>query len=482
MSKENVKTPKVFISYSWTNKDFVIKLADRLMTNGIETIIDVWYLKQGNDKYSFMESMVKDKTIDHVLIICDKAYKEKADNRTGGVGDETVIISPQLYGEMDQTKFIPIVLEKDEDGTPYKPIYIESRIHFDFSNKDSYENEFESLIRFLFDEPYYRKPKLGKKPEWLNKDAISISPINNLVDIMRSSANEARKNNAISEFTQVFINKTKEFKVITNPNIDVEKYCIETENQINSMKPLRDSYLDFLKELIMSEKKVPDFFCSFIEKLYNELLLLKINGNSYNEYDKAMLSIYAIFIWNIFISTISYLRYYEKYSDIFDILTTTFYLIEGITPLQYKKAETFLEFRCFNGIIDNYYRNDLLSKTADLVVKQIKEPIITTEFFAQTDILLSQLSFALKTSRIKDHGWFALSYVYSKNFDNIWIKLSSKKYCQKILPLFGVKSIEELIKIIKDNPVPERYGYSNSFYSIPRIPLKIQDYEIASLN
>ena len=32
----------------------------------------------------------------------------------------------------------------------------------------------------------------------------------------------------------------------------------------------------------------------------------------------------------------------------------------------------------------------------------IKEPIITTERFAQTDILLSQLSFALKTSKIDD--------------------------------------------------------------------------------
>ena len=64
----------------------------------------------------------------------------------------------------------------------------------------------------------------------------------------------------------------------------------------------------------------------------------------------------------------------------------------------------------------------------------------------------------------------------------MWIKLSSKKYCQKILPLFGVNTIDEFKQLIKDNPVKERYGYSNSWTCIPRIPLGFRDYEIASLN
>jgi hypothetical protein len=53
--------PKVFISYSWEpvdNKVKTIALAERLVTNGVDVVIDVWDLKEGQDKYKFMEKMV----------------------------------------------------------------------------------------------------------------------------------------------------------------------------------------------------------------------------------------------------------------------------------------------------------------------------------------------------------------------------------------------------------------------------------------
>lgn len=59
--------------------------------------MDIWDLKDGQDKYAFMEQCVTDPEIDRVLIICDKGYAEKADHCQGGVGDETTIISPEIY-------------------------------------------------------------------------------------------------------------------------------------------------------------------------------------------------------------------------------------------------------------------------------------------------------------------------------------------------------------------------------------------------
>lgn len=475
--------PKVFISYSWAVQDWTVKLATRLMNDGVETKVDFWDLKEGNDKYKFMESMVADKTIDFVLVLCDETYTKKANDRTGGVGDETVIITSEIYGKSSQTKFLPLVLDKDSNDDAIVPIYIKSRIYFDFSDDSKYEDEYEKLLRHVYNEPLIPKPTIGKKPEWLKKNAINISEINRFVEVMKSSSNETRKNAAITEFTHSFTNKTKEYKIVTNPSEDWEKFCIETESQLNEMKPLRDSYLDFLKELILAEKSIPDFFCKFIETLYNELLLIRNGGNGYSSNDQAMFEIYQIFIWSIFVSSIAYLRFYEKYKDINEILTTTYYLIDGVTSLEYKKPETYLKFRCYCQLFDGYYkqRDRLFSKTADIVVKHVKEPILTQEYYAQTDIIISQLSFALRTSEIKEWGWFALSYVYSKNRDDIWIRLSSKRYCTKILPLFGVNTIEELKLLIKNNPVKEQFGYQDDWHSIPQIPLQIREYEIASL-
>jgi len=77
-----LKYPKLFISYSQTDdchKDWVVNLAERLLEDGIEVIMDRWDLKYGHEMFVFMEQMVTDPSVDKVLIVCDSLYKEKAD-------------------------------------------------------------------------------------------------------------------------------------------------------------------------------------------------------------------------------------------------------------------------------------------------------------------------------------------------------------------------------------------------------------------
>lgn len=84
--------------------------------DGVDVKLDVWDLKEGQDKYAYMEQCVTNPEIDKVLILSDRIYSEKADARKGGVGDETTIISAEVYGNADQHKFIPVVMERDEEG------------------------------------------------------------------------------------------------------------------------------------------------------------------------------------------------------------------------------------------------------------------------------------------------------------------------------------------------------------------------------
>ena len=103
---------RVFISYSWTSSEHqtrVLDLAKSLRHDGIDVVLDKWDLEAGQDKFSFMETMVTDESIDRVLMILDRGYMEKADAREGGVGTETQIITPKLYTEAKSIKFLPIV-------------------------------------------------------------------------------------------------------------------------------------------------------------------------------------------------------------------------------------------------------------------------------------------------------------------------------------------------------------------------------------
>lgn len=157
---------KVFISYAWAVQTQVVELAERLLANGVNVVLDVYDLKEGQDKYAFMEQSVNDPSVNKVLIICDRAYAEKANNRSGGVGDETVIITPEVYGNVKQEKFIPVVFEVDEDGKAYIPAYLKGRIYIDLSTEDDrYEVEYEKLLRNIYSKPLYKKPAVGTKPE-----------------------------------------------------------------------------------------------------------------------------------------------------------------------------------------------------------------------------------------------------------------------------------------------------------------------------
>jgi hypothetical protein len=162
--------PKVFISYSWTSEDhqrWVMALATQLREAGVDVIFDKWDLKEGHDAYHFMEQMVSDKDVRKVAIVCDRKYAEKANERIGGVGSETQIISPEIYSKQDQDKFVVIVTERNEDGTPSIPHYYKSRIYIDLSDDQLYAKNFEQLLRWIFDKPLYIKPPLGKIPGFL---------------------------------------------------------------------------------------------------------------------------------------------------------------------------------------------------------------------------------------------------------------------------------------------------------------------------
>lgn len=163
-------TPRVFISYSWTSpghRDQIRNWAEQLVAEGIDVVLDVWDLKEGDDKFAFMERMVTDDSVTHVLLFSDRDYAEKADKRRAGVGAESQIVSKEIYDKIQESKFLPIVCEFDEAGEPYLPVFMRSRIWVDFSSPEAANENWEQLIRRLYGKPELQKPAIGKPPAYI---------------------------------------------------------------------------------------------------------------------------------------------------------------------------------------------------------------------------------------------------------------------------------------------------------------------------
>ena len=156
--------PRAFMSYSWdgaAHQEWVFQFATRLQENGIEVIFDRWHLHPGQEKQHFMEQAVTNS--DFVIVVCTENYATRANNREGGVGYESMIITAEMADDILVKKFIPVL--RSGIFKTSLPLYIKGRMGVDLSETPFREDEYERLIRVLHGEPI-QPPPIGKKPDF----------------------------------------------------------------------------------------------------------------------------------------------------------------------------------------------------------------------------------------------------------------------------------------------------------------------------
>jgi len=313
------RTPQVFISYSWTSKEYqqkVIDLASRMRHDGVDVKLDVWDLKTGQDKYKYMEQCVSNPEIDRVLILSDRIYAEKADGRIGGVGDETTIISAKVYGDAEQQKFIPVVMERDENGKEYLPAYLEPRMYRDLSG-ENYEDEYKKLLRLIFEAPENRKPELGEKPDWLVEDTPdALFPVKDAEKKISAAELGKMQNVAVHDFIDAYIEAMKQFYV---KNIDNETYLAN----FTAMKDYRNVFLDHLKAFSSTSDFGQEMADEF-EYLYNALYCVNTFDSGTASCSPDDFDIFRIHVWELFVCTMTFMLHFEMYHDINDLLVQYF--------------------------------------------------------------------------------------------------------------------------------------------------------------
>lgn len=478
------RIPKAFISYSWSSDKIALELAQRLTSHGVDVVIDKWDLKEGQDKYEFMERCVNDQEITKVLIICDKIYAQKANDRIGGVGDETVIISSELYGNTRQEKFVPIIVEKDEDGNPYAPTYIKTRIYIDLSDPETYEAGYEQLLRNIYEKPQFTKPKLGKRPEWLDEEKTDFFPLKDLIRQIRGSNTINKRKNCISRFQTAYMEALKTyFEKDAKPERVYEIFL--------NTKSVRDIFLDFVEVIEETDSDYAEILAEFFEMLYNRLTCIRtfeLDAGSASDDD---LDVFRILMWELFICVIAFMRHIKGYTAINVMLTYTYFLKTSIFGGSIKPSN-YTEFRHHSHVIEEYYKpmTEMKNKytlLGDTICNQREKlPIYTREAIAEADLFLYQVgkAYNLAENGQSWHGayWFPTFYVYVENMPIEWGKMKSRRYCEKMMLLFGVDSLDDLKAAVGKCTFDENTSYFGRWYAAPVILNYIKVEEIGTLN
>lgn len=181
------QAPRVFISYSHDSADhkaWVLDFATTLRNRGVDAILDQWDAGPGDDLPHFMESSLRE--ADYVLLICTPRYVDKANQGTGGVGYEKMIVTKELMARIDSNKAIPVIRSKGAEI--HVPDFLGTKLYVDMSDDDNFEIEMDVLMRTLLGQPLYEKPTIGEaKLEPIGSRRPNRS-LDGVVDVMRAYA------------------------------------------------------------------------------------------------------------------------------------------------------------------------------------------------------------------------------------------------------------------------------------------------------
>ena len=465
MSKIQIENPKVFISYAWGTKEYqdkVLAFATDLVGDGIDVVLDKWSLKEGNDTYAFMEQSVNDQTVTNVLLLLDPEYEKRANDRNGGVGTETQIISAEIYNKTNQDKFLPIIFERNMLGEVPKPTYLRSLLHFDLSNIENYDSEYQRLVKTLYGVEIYKKPELGKKPDWLEvPNAVGVKTKIEYDALKTNTSEKIKRDKFLS-----FLNGMKERIINYKKDVVFSDFTLEKYLELYSETfSIRNEYLNLIKNSLYveeSEKLVSANLESICEELYSR--------NGY------IADICKTLLHEIFIYVIAIYYKNRNYTALSYILTKTFF----VNDVYGNFAQSFQVFYHHDPNLDNAVnkRDDKKyhSGTAQYWIDTLNNEICSKHDFVFADILLYNTS-VYSNNYLNDWYWFPLSYVYA-GYHNKYFRIFSGKLCSRehlleLAQIMGYDDIEEFKRKFEDVATKyksgklEAYGFSQSFEKAP---------------
>ncbi len=156
--------PTTFISYSHDSPEHearVLTLADRLIAEGVDCILDQYHPAPPEGWPKWMDRQIRDAT--SVLMVCTETYYRRVmgEEKQGtgrGVGWESTLIYTYLYENVaTDDRFIPVLLPGGVITDIPAPV--RGRTHY----RTEPEDEYEKLYRRLTNQPLTPKPALGVK-------------------------------------------------------------------------------------------------------------------------------------------------------------------------------------------------------------------------------------------------------------------------------------------------------------------------------
>lgn len=417
-----------------------------MVNDGVDVVLDVWDLKEGDDKYAFMEKMVTDESVTHVLVFTDSAYAAKADARKAGVGTESQIISREVYSKVQQSKFIPVVCEFDEADNPFLPTFLKSRIWIDFSSPEAANDNWEQLIRVLYGKPAHEKPTLGNAPTYVTADVtVPASPAVAKLSALKQAIIQEKRGLKLyrQDFLDACCNYADALRIRERP--DVTNMGQRVLEDCGKLKLVRDQIVDWV--LIESGVNPSEDFCEALVSVLERLLELKSRPPEVNSWNDVWFEAHRIFVYETFLYIVAALLKTDSFGSLHVVLTSHYLQPET----EASGANRFNTFDAFYGYSETLQilapeGKKLHAPAAELIKRQADRTDLPFAAVMQSELLVLMMAFITDDCR-----WYPQTLHYSSRTGAFpfFVRAARHRDFQKLARITGIDSGDELRAVVK---------------------------------
>ncbi len=421
------------------------------MADGIDVVLDQWSLEDGHDINVFMEKMVSDPTIKRVVIISDSVYAAKADGRKGGVGTETQIISKKVYDSVDQNKFIPVLRERDENGAPCLPIYLQTRKYIDFSDPDLEAEAYDQLIRNIFERPKRRKPVLGRPPSHIfDESSISVSSVQKAKRFRETiAAGKGSPSLAFDDFADEFLNNLEDLRM-TYSRDRQNTWCEQIRANIDLALSHRDVFVDTIQTGV--KHLPPDQFAPLLLQLLERILPFTARPESVGGGFEISEDNYKFLVYEMYLYSMAILIKAKRF-DCARALIAHRYIAPRTCRGEHLECNDFTSFNPHARSLEEMCAKEgnvrRLSVMADLLHNRATRKDIRYSDLLQSDALLFLAACG--------SGWWPRSMIYSRGIGKmeLFLRAEEESGFSPLATVLDLKSPQELLQIMESESISQ---------------------------
>ena len=417
------------------------------MNDGVDVVLDIWNLNEGDDKFAFMEKMVTDTSVTHVLVFSDLEYAKKADARKAGVGSESQIISREVYDKIKQSKFIPVVCEFDDKGEPSLPTFLKSRIWIDFSSPEAANDNWEQLIRVLYGKPAYEKPALGKIPTYITTDvSVPASPALAKFSALKQAILQGKP--GVDLYRQDFLDACYAYadalRIRERPKEEANMGERVLED-CGKLKLVRDHLVDWV--LLESGVNPSEEFGESLLGMLERLRELKSRPPEVNPWSNVWFEAHQVFVYETFLYVVAALMKKNAFG-ILHLIFTSHYLLpetEAHRNSHFERFDTFYSFSQTLQVLAPEGRK-LHAPAAELIKRQADRVELPFTDVIQAELLILLMAFLTDGVR-----WYPQTLHYSPWGSRFpfFVRAAQHRSFQKLAQVTGIDNADQLREMVK---------------------------------